>query len=232
MFDYIIVDEWYENPDNIRKLAIERIKEYPKNGEENENELGFGAFPGTRGKSSIDNLIFNRKKIEEHIEFNIDPEKWIYISSSDCNNYLEKLEFNFNNFSMYVKGTDLKINTSNGVANGAFQYCNENSTKWIHSDYENNYAAVVYLTPNAPEGTGTSFYKNKSTNSEFDISGIPFSKEECMDFDRWEEVKYLENVYNRCIIFNAKRYHSAKNYFGNSIENGRLFQVFFFDLKD
>lgn len=232
MFDYIIVDQWYENPDEIREFAIERIKELPKNGEEDENDLGFGSFPGTRGKSSIDNLVFNRKKIEEHIEFKIDPEKWIYSSSSDCNNYLEKLEFNFNDFSSYVKNTDLKVNTFKAVSNGSFQYCTEDSTQWIHTDYETNYAAVIYLTPNPPEGTGTSFYKNKNTGIEFDDPDITFPKEECVDFGRWEEVKYLENVYNRCIIFNAKRYHSAKNYFGNSIENGRLFQVFFFDLKD
>jgi hypothetical protein len=50
----------------------------------------------------------------------------------------------------------------------------------------------------------------------------------------WEETDRIANWYNRCVIFDASRYHCASRYFGDpsNYEKGRLFQVFFFDLVD
>ena len=62
-------------------------------------------------------------------------------------------------------------------------------------------------------------------------SDFVIPKEETSDFENWELVDYVENVYNRCVIFNAKRFHSATQYFGTTPENSRLFQVFFFNKK-
>ena len=39
------------------------------------------------------------------------------------------------------------------------------------------------------------------------------------------------NVYNRLILFNAQAIHAASEYFGDSKENSRLFQIFFFDAE-
>lgn len=37
------------------------------------------------------------------------------------------------------------------------------------------------------------------------------------------------NVYNRLVIFKGRRSHSTMNHFGKDINDGRLFQVFFFN---
>ena len=47
----------------------------------------------------------------------------------------------------------------------------------------------------------------------------------------FEVVDVVGNVYNRLVLFNSQMIHAASCYFGNSLETGRLFQLFFFDLE-
>jgi hypothetical protein len=62
-----------------------------------------------------------------------------------------------------------------------------------------------------------------------DDHGIVF-KNGFYDSTEFEVVDVVGNVYNRLVLFNARMIHSASTYFGNNMENGRLFQLFFFDL--
>jgi hypothetical protein len=50
------------------------------------------------------------------------------------------------------------------------------------------------------------------------------------DRSRWEEVDRVGNIYNRLVLFDALYAHGASAYFGSSLNDGRLFQNFFFDL--
>jgi len=238
MFDYIIVDDWYSDPDRIRTFGISQFSKSTKDGESRVDENGYGLFPGHRSKSNISNLIENKDKIEKYTGCSIDPEKWIYANTCDFKDETQLLEFDFssltvNTMGMRVRGSDVSLNIKDSLSNGCFQYCPETSTKWIHSDSLNTYAAVVYLNPDADKDSGTGFYRHKETGKESEKDpGIVLPKEECIDFDKWELVNYVENVYNRCIIFDAKKYHSATKYFGTTLENSRFTQVFFFDLKE
>ena len=45
---------------------------------------------------------------------------------------------------------------------------------------------------------------------------------------KWELVNQVSNVYNRLILFRADQWHTSQVYFGNTMETGRLTQVFFF----
>jgi len=124
-------------------------------------------------------------------------------------------------------------------ANGRFQYCTSTDPIVYHVDSQ-NYAAMVYLTPNAPLQTGTATYKSVYTQQTkfnepqgdlyFDTfkglsSGLNF-----YDKTSFEMVDNIANVYNRLVLFNAKNIHAAVNYFGDSIDNGRFFHLFFFDI--
>jgi hypothetical protein len=123
----------------------------------------------------------------------------------------------------------------NNIYNGAFQYTTSRDRSWIHVDGFNNWAGVLYMTPDAPVSAGTAFYKYKDgTTYETDLK-IMNNKEEidafCQDLTRWEQVDKVGNLFNRLVLFNSKRYHMSLDYFGNSKENGRLFQVFFFSTE-
>jgi len=87
-----------------------------------------------------------------------------------------------------------------------FQLCLEGEKTWIHKD-KSEWAGVLYLTPNAPIDSGT---------------GI-FDKNENL-------ITMIGNVYNRLVLYRGDLLHrSIVPGFGDSIENGRLTQVFFFD---
>ncbi len=129
------------------------------------------------------------------------------------------------------------------IYNGVFQYCTAEEPLVYHTDNQ-SYAAVVFLTPDAPPECGTSFYKskfnglmayptpadckkhNKSADELFDemFAGNFYDK------TRWDLVDTVGNVYNRLVIFDAKRVHAASAYFGDNMKNSRLFHMFFFDI--
>ena len=123
----------------------------------------------------------------------------------------------------------------NNIYNGAFQYTTSRDRSWIHVDGFNNWAGVLYMTPDAPLSSGTGFYKYKDgTTYESDMkimNNKPEIDNSSQDLTRWEQVDKVGNIFNRLILFNAKRFHMSLDYFGNSKENGRLFQVFFFSTE-
>jgi hypothetical protein len=121
------------------------------------------------------------------------------------------------------------------IYNGAFQYTTSRDRSWIHTDKWNNWAGVLFLTPDAPITSGTAFYKfYDDTACEQDTKLLKNQDEIdrfSQDLTKWELVDRVGNVFNRLILFNANRYHMSMDYFGDTKENGRLFQVFFFSTE-
>ena len=225
----IIVDNFYDNPDEIREIAIKKFLETDKiNGENFVKKNGYGHFPGHRVFPDLPNLVDCYFLIQNKFDIKIDPKKWIFTQTSNFQDHINMMEFDFENMSMRIRETDLLFNSSYQITNGSFQYCDENSTKWVHIDNGNAFGSVVYLNPNPIDGSGTAIFQHKETGLK--TSKEVFSPEETTNFDKWEVVDYAENKYNRCIVFDATRFHSATKYFGTTPENSRLTQVFFFDI--
>jgi hypothetical protein len=150
----------------------------------------------------------------------------------------------------WVEGTQEKLEKIIGrkitnwhnpnYANGVFQYCIAQDPIVYHIDPQ-TYAAMVFLTPDAPLETGTAFYKSKVTGAtvfegphdtlEFQKTFKGISNDlNFYDSTQYELMDEVANVYNRLVLFNAKRIHAATKYFGDSKENSRFFQLFFFDV--
>ena len=122
--------------------------------------------------------------------------------------------------------------------NGSFQYTTKNDTSWIHADEHNHWAGVLYLTPNAPLNSGTGIFKHKETglykiprmvDGSIDRELTNKIYNDAGDISKWELVNYIGNVYNRLVIYQGDLFHTSLDYFGNNLEDGRLFQTFFFD---
>ena len=233
MSEYYIIDNWYEDPDAVRKQAIFSLKYHGEIGTEKVKGSGLAAYPGYRSRCPIKNLILNREKIEKSLNKKINPKKWVFLPTVSIEpEDSSLLEFNFNTNQLKVKNSDIIVCHDDTISNGSFQYCPEGSHTWVHSDKQNDYAAVIYLSPNPPPRCGTGLYKHKETGKTHEYLNEYFPLNEILDFNYWEEVTYVENVYNRCVIYNAKQFHTATGYFGTTPEDSRLTQVFFFHVLD
>lgn len=117
--------------------------------------------------------------------------------------------------------------------NTSYQYTTTDSTTWTHHD-ATTWAAVIYLTPDAPKEAGTAIYRNKQSgiyryepeSLEPDYNEVPHKEED------WEILDQASNVFNRLVLYHGNLYHrSVVAGFGDSKYNGRLFQTFFFSTK-
>jgi tetratricopeptide (TPR) repeat protein len=182
---YWVVDNFYKDPDAVRKFALEQ--EYIQGG--------FGK--GYIGSRTANQFLFPGLKEE------------------------------------FEKIMNLKITAweEHGM-NGRFQYSMEGEPLVYHCD-DQKWAAMLYLTPNAPPETGTSTYAIKGTdirhrNHPEIMRGFRKGSQN-LDRTLYEPVDVFGNVYNRLVIFNAGYIHAASQYFGFTKENCRLWQMFFFD---
>ena len=121
--------------------------------------------------------------------------------------------------------------------NGAFQITTSRDRSWVHTDGWNNWAGVLYMTPNAPLRSGTATYMHKDgerflykLKSNDDPEKNKFD-ETSQDMTKWHMVDNIANVFNRLIIFNANQFHTSMEYFGQNLQDGRLFQTFFFSTE-
>ena len=128
-----------------------------------------------------------------------------------------------------------------GEYTGSFQYTTAADRSWIHADSTTDWAAVCYLTPDAPVSAGTGIFRHKKTgwmhydykqaqqNPEYDKSAPEGA--DMQDYTKWDMVDRVGNVFNRLIMYRADNYHVSLDYFGKDINDGRLFQVFFFNTE-
>lgn len=120
--------------------------------------------------------------------------------------------------------------------NGRFQSCKADTPQVFHCDSQ-QWAAVIYLTPDAPTQSGTSFYKHKASGArhggEVDVAEkqghTVFNGHTFLDPTPYERVDTVGNVYNRLVIFDGQLIHSGNDYFGWDFPSSRFFQIFFFD---
>jgi len=194
-----VVDNFYENPNEIRKFALSQqykhcfeIKDYPF------------TFPGSR----TDDLSL------------IHPEFF----QKSC----QKLTSLFHNFEHDVMRWQFT---------SSFQSVTKDFIKGvIHHDSNTALAAVLYLTPEPQKNSGTTLYKaGKKFNQSLYESALKenderFRKKLPVDttyHQMFDEIVTVENTYNTLIIYEGHHHHSANEFFGDTLENSRLAQVFF-----
>ena len=128
----------------------------------------------------------------------------------------------------------LRFYDNEAYCNGVFQYCTAEDDIVYHCDGQ-DWAGAIYLTPDAPYDTGTSFYASKNNKerhaSEVDWNGNhPFVGGH-YDSTKFDLVDTVGNVYNRLVLWDARLIHAATKYFGQNKNDSRLFHLFFFDIE-
>lgn len=128
-----------------------------------------------------------------------------------------------------------------------FRVTNEDTEKaYVHSDREDGeFTAIWYASKHEPDQSGTAFFKHKKTGSiilpgsyaemkEKDESAFEVLKDE-MRFggvETWDMIQYVPGLYNRCLVFDARLYHSRypMHGHGSTAEDGRMVWVAHFNL--
>lgn len=141
--------------------------------------------------------------------------------------------------------------TPSTVFTGKFRFTKEGDQykQDIHFDPGDNncaWAGVVYLTPDVVSTDGTTFWKHKRTGLESiprTLEGINqhgwkderdlkvFLDTEGMDHSYWDKTMSVPYKYNRLVLFRPWMFHSPGPAFGDTIENSRLVQTFFWSPK-
>ena len=114
--------------------------------------------------------------------------------------------------------------------NGCFQIVTAEDPQVYHHDLQ-KWAAMIYLTPNAPVDSGTRLHRSRINGathmSDDNIQGAFVGG--YYDSSKFDTIADAGNLYNRLVIMDAQNIHSAGNYFGQDNETGRLTHLFFFD---
>lgn len=202
-FPTTVIDNFYEDPDMLRSWVLEQ--EFFKGNR--------GSWPGVRTKLLHD----------------LNPELFDFV--------LKKL-----NFILRQCGYQEIVELQTG-----FQLVDETYGRgWVHDDDPKlHLAGVVYLNKDAGPGCGTTIYKDapdfngKEYTDMFMHDVITATPEERATLAKYREDQVanfeptikIESVFNRCVIFDSRCWHSADKFFGVEKEDCRLNQVFFIKIK-
>ncbi|KQT36454.1 DUF6445 family protein [Methylophilus sp. Leaf414] len=200
LYPVTIVENFYENPDAVRIFALNQKYQY----RHQLKDVPY-VFPGARTK---DLSVINKPLFEQvsnkiiSLFHNPDHERMRWAISTNFQSVSED----------YGRGV-------------------------IHTDGNAVFAAVLYLSPDAPLDSGTSLFKR---NKQFDQTAYEKALKEndkrfaagtiAMDtgyHSMFDEIVRINNVYNTLILYEGRHYHAANKFFGKTLKDSRLAQVFF-----
>ena len=205
LYPVTIIENFYENPDIIRKFAL--AQQYTFCHERPNLEY---VYPGSRTKDISD--------LDSNLHAKI------------CKKLISVFHNTEHDYMRWAVSTNFQCVTEN-FKNGI-----------IHTDHNTIFAGVLYLSPNAPLDSGTSLFKKNKTFDEaqyqqaLNNNDARFKAGEiAMDTSyhaMFDEVVRVNNVYNTLIIYEGRHFHAANNFFGKTLKDSRLAQVFFINKID
>jgi hypothetical protein len=207
-FFSVCIDDFFDDPDTIRKFALSLPMYSDPNGD----------WPGKRTLplQDIDFEFWNTlflKILSAYFDLKHEEIGW------------DNSAITFQQISSYSKVKDDPINVG-----------------WIHKDNSWDLAGLIYLTPNADKDCGTSLFnlnpehesshlhirqgaKNIWTKDSKEINSKEYIKQLQENNNKFIEKTKFQNIYNRCIIYDANEFHRANNFYTGS--DDRLTCVFF-----
>jgi len=117
--------------------------------------------------------------------------------------------------------------------NGRYESGTCNHTRAMRYHNDTTWTGILFLTPGAPTSSGVGLYHCKGGIVK-NFDDIKFYNHEAYysahkrDITKWTQTDRIGNVYNRMVLFKSNRFHLDLEYFGTSLNDGRLVQVFYF----
>jgi hypothetical protein len=128
----------------------------------------------------------------------------------------------------------------NGVFYHGFSKGSKKEVPGVHADYPaNDITVLIYLTPGLPYDCGTSLWKHKRTGVTDAVTrkdakrlGITLTalrdelETDSKNRSKWIEIDRVGHVFNRMVAYPSGQFHSATNHYGDSLNNGRIYQTY------
>lgn len=200
LYPVTVVENFYEDPDAVRTFALNQKYQY----RHQLKDVPY-VFPGARTK---DLSVINKPLFEK--------------VSTKIISLFHNAEFEHMRWAISTNFQSVTEEYGRGV---------------IHVDTNAVFAAVLYLSPDAPLDSGTSLFK---PNKTFDQTAYEKAQKENdkrfaegtvkMDtsyHSMFDEIVRINNVYNTLILYEGRHFHAANNFFGKTLKDARLAQVFF-----
>jgi hypothetical protein len=199
---FLVVDNFYANPDCVRTEALTRPYQQPEN------------YSGWRTRP------YHELGIKARIE------RTLSLPITSWPDDLDDIELgNGSFFQGFLTGKH-----ADPVA--------------VHFDTPAEFVTlVIYLTPGAPNGCGTSFWQHRDTKllampTPTDAHRLSESIDQLMATlkrdswrpEKWSETERVGNVYNRALFYRSGLMHSATRHFGSNLDDGRIYQTFRFSV--
>jgi hypothetical protein len=207
LYPITVVDNFFKDPDKVREFALKQIF---KTNKERIDAGQLILYPGSRTDA------LHEINTDLYFEF-----------TSKLSSIFHNVQEQRVSWEVYAFFQLVPKNWNDG---------------WIHVDGSDLSAGVLYLTPNAPLNSGTSIYKPNSlfdtkryeelqvTKNSFyhqNIKSNKYDEERTECNSMFDETIKINNLYNRCIMFNGNEYHGANTFFGSDSEDSRLTLVYF-----
>ena len=205
IYPTVVLDNFFNNPDTIRDYALSLS--YAPDEE--------GRWPGQRTPML--------HTIDESLVYAFAKKILSVYYDTGSHVYWDGIQMAFHKIKPYSTNKNSLLNQG-----------------WIHTDGRRSFAGVVYLTPNAPLYTGTKIFMLKNGQKHTEgrqkykenlYKNQPINEKEYNEeiktlYDKFECVTEVKNVYNRCIQYDAKQFHSGSNYYTEGED--RLSLIYFF----
>jgi hypothetical protein len=215
----IVVENFYEDPENVREYALRQEFYTPY---EDEADLRAGRRSITWWASrfrSAEECPFKSSRalieaMSEAVGEPIDTGHWRAPFAVDVHSKplraAQSGETCLWNCCFHVKPA-IEQRLGNGVHNHVVDGWN--------SVGPNGWVGLIYLNPIAPVSGGLHLWRNRDASRQFDWMTSPAD---------WELVDSFGNIFNRLILVRGDIPHSGADGWGKRLDEGRLYQTFFF----
>jgi hypothetical protein len=220
----VIADDFYKNPDEVREYALNQRYYYPYQADDDvqRGRVRFSWMtswfrqasecPFKSSTALIDRLeLLTGDQIDmDHwkMDFPIDDEGK---AAANCGEVAKSCLWN----CCFHFKPDNRQELGEGVHNHVTDRWNE-----VGPD---GWAGLIYLSRNAPLSGGLKLWRNRNPQRVYDWMTPK---------ENWDMVDDIGNVYNRLILCRGNVPHSGAAGWGTKLENGRLYQTFFFKVKN
>jgi len=153
------------------------------------------------------------------------------------------------NFSLYEQVCRKLVSVFHNTDHDYMRWAISTSFQSVSETYQRGlihqdtciFSGVLYLSPDAPLTAGTSLFRKNGKFNEasykaaLDENDLRFrsNKEVSWDYhEMFDEVVRVNNVYNTLILFEGDIFHCANDFFGKTLQDSRLAQVFFINRID